>query len=155
MHPAVPQLQTNTTELYKLGERVGCFVSESNAALLLEVRERFGERHSEGPVTQWSEFMPFVNVKLVEGVFSSEEKHAMAKALTDVMVKFEGSEAFREVVWVLIEELHTDGWHIGGRPFAGPRSLAETLSRSKEIFEAIDGKPTTRQEWAAAAPVCG
>ncbi len=26
--------------------------------------------------------MPFVNVKLVEGVFSSEEKHAMAKALS-------------------------------------------------------------------------
>ncbi|MDU6243517.1 MAG: tautomerase family protein, partial [Bradyrhizobium sp.] len=38
--------------------------------------------------------MPFVNVKLVEVVFATEEKHAMAKALTDVMVKFEGSEAF-------------------------------------------------------------
>jgi 4-oxalocrotonate tautomerase len=61
--------------------------------------------------------MPFVNVKLVEGVFTTEQKHAMAKDLTDVMVKHEGSEAFREVVWVLIEELHTDGWHIGGRPF--------------------------------------
>ena len=52
--------------------------------------------------------MPFVNVKVVEGVFSTEEKHAMSKALTDVMVQFEGSEAFREVVWVLIEELHPD-----------------------------------------------
>jgi 4-oxalocrotonate tautomerase family enzyme len=61
--------------------------------------------------------MPFVNVKLVDGVFTPEEKHAMAKAITDVMVKFEGSEAFREVVWVLIEELHTDGWHIGCHPF--------------------------------------
>lgn len=30
--------------------------------------------------------MPFVNVKLVEGVFSTEEKHEMAKVLTDVMV---------------------------------------------------------------------
>jgi 4-oxalocrotonate tautomerase len=63
--------------------------------------------------------MPFVNVKLVEGVFSEEQKHRMAAALTDVMVRFEGSEAFREVVWVLIEELHPDGWHIGGRPFRG------------------------------------
>jgi 4-oxalocrotonate tautomerase len=97
--------------------------------------------------------MPFVNVKLVEGVFSTEEKHAMAKALTDVMVKYEGSEAFREVVWVLIEELHTDGWHIGGRPFLGPKSLMETLGNSKAIFEMVDGKPTTRKEWAAAAPV--
>jgi 4-oxalocrotonate tautomerase len=97
--------------------------------------------------------MPFVNVKLVEGVFSNEEKHEMAKALTDVMVRFEGSEAFREVVWVLIEELHPDGWHIGGRPFAGPKSLMDSLERSKSIVESIDGHPTTRAEFAKAAPV--
>ncbi|MGO4763686.1 4-oxalocrotonate tautomerase family protein [Cupriavidus sp. 2KB_3] len=99
--------------------------------------------------------MPFVNIKLVEGVFTPEEKHAMAKAITEVMVKFEGSEAFREVVWVLIEELHTDGWHIGGRPFEGPKSLMETLGNSKMIFESIDGKPTSRKEFASAAPVRG
>jgi 4-oxalocrotonate tautomerase len=96
--------------------------------------------------------MPFVNVKLVEGVFSEEQKHKMAAALTDVMVRFEGSEAFREVVWVLIEELHHDGWHIGGRPFRGPRSLMETLGNSKTIFESIGGKPTTSQEFAALLP---
>jgi len=38
-------------------------------------------------------------------VFTPEEKHALAEALTDVMVRFEGSEAFREVARVLIEEL--------------------------------------------------
>lgn len=98
-------------------------------------------------------FMPFVNVKLVDGVFTPEEKHALAAALTDVMVKFEGSEAFREVVWVLIEELHTDGWHIGGRPFEGPASLMETLSRSKDVCMSINGKPATRAEFAKLAPV--
>jgi len=97
--------------------------------------------------------MPFVNVKLVEGVFSTEEKHEMAKALTDVMVRFEGSEAFREVVWVLIEELHPDGWHIGGRPFAGPKSLMVSWERSESIVESIDGHPTTRAEFTKAAPV--
>src|SRR6187549_1241729 len=97
--------------------------------------------------------MPLVRVTLVDDVFTSEEKHELAKALTDVMVRFEGSEAFREVVWVLIEELHTDGWHIGGRPFAGPKSLKQTLGNSKAIFETIDGEPMTRAEWAAAAPV--
>lgn len=70
--------------------------------------------------------MPFVNIKLVDGVFTSTQKHALAKAITDVMVKFEGSEAFRSVTWVLIEELHTDGWHIGGEPFSGPSSLMAT-----------------------------
>lgn len=97
--------------------------------------------------------MPFVNVKLVEGVFTEEEKHEMAAALTDVMVKFEGSEAFREVVWVLIEELHPDGWHIGGRPFRGPASLMDTLGRSASIVETIDGQPSTRSALAEAAPV--
>ena len=63
--------------------------------------------------------MPFVNVKLVDGVFDEAQKHAMAADITDVMVKHEGSEAFRDVVWVLIEELHPDGWHIGGEPFRG------------------------------------
>ena len=96
--------------------------------------------------------MPFVNVKLVDGVFSPEQKHALAKDLTDVMVRHEGSEAFREVVWVLIEELHTDGWHIGGRPFEGPRSLMDSLGRAKAAFEMIDGHPTTREEFAAHAP---
>jgi 4-oxalocrotonate tautomerase len=97
--------------------------------------------------------MPFVNIKLVDGVFTPEEKHAMAAAITDVMVRFEGSEAFREVVWVLIEELHTDGWHIGGRPFEGPKSLMDMLGRTKAVYESIDGRPTTRSELAAVAPV--
>ncbi len=97
--------------------------------------------------------MPFVNVKLVEGVFSPEEKHALAAAITDVLVKFEGSEAFRETVWVLIEELHTDGWHIGGRPWSGPQSLEETLTRQKTIIESVKGHPKTRKDWATAAPV--
>jgi 4-oxalocrotonate tautomerase len=96
--------------------------------------------------------MPFVNVKLVEGVFSTDEKHALAKALTEVMVRFEGSEAFRELVWVLIEELHRDGWHIGGRPFEGPASLMETLGNSKTLYETINGRPTTRPEFAEQLP---
>src|ERR1700712_4968843 len=96
--------------------------------------------------------MPFVNIKLIDGVFSAEQKHAIAKDITDVMVKHEGSEAFREVVWVLIEELHTDGWHIGGLPFQGPKSLLDALGRSKAMVESIAGHPTTRDDLAAAAP---
>lgn len=97
--------------------------------------------------------MPFVNIKLVDGVFTPDQKHELAAAITDVMVKFEGSEAFREVVWVLIEELHTDGWHIGGRPFEGPKSLMQTLSNSKDTYEMIDGHPTSRAEFAKAMPL--
>ena len=107
----------------------------------------------KAPLTPKETIMPFVNIKLMDGVFSSEQKHAMAAAVTDVMVKFEGSEAFRESVWVLLEELHTDGWHIGGLPFMGPKSIMDTLGRSKKLYESIDGHPVTRAELLEAAPV--
>jgi 4-oxalocrotonate tautomerase len=97
--------------------------------------------------------MPLVTIKVVEGVLTEKQKHDLAAKITDVMVAFEGSEAFREVVWVLIEELHHDGWHIGGQPFFGPRTLMGALGRSKEAYEAIDGTPTTREDLAALAPV--
>jgi 4-oxalocrotonate tautomerase len=94
--------------------------------------------------------MPFVNVKLVEGVFTEEQKHAMAADLTEVMVKHEGSEACRDVVWVLIEELHPDGWHIGGAPFRGPKSLQSALGHAKATYESIEGTRTSREEFAAS-----
>ncbi|MBF4571892.1 tautomerase family protein [Herbiconiux sp. VKM Ac-1786] len=97
--------------------------------------------------------MPLVRVTLVDGVFTEQQKHAMAADLTDVMLKYEGSEAFREVVWVLLEELHTDGWHMGGLPFRGPATIVDHLERSKNAYEAIDGHPVTRDELAAAAPL--
>ncbi len=39
--------------------------------------------------------MPSVNVTLVEGVCTEKQKHDMAARLTDVMVAFQGWEAFR------------------------------------------------------------
>jgi 4-oxalocrotonate tautomerase len=97
--------------------------------------------------------MPLITVKVIEGVFTEKQKHDLAAKITDVIVAFEGSEAFREVVWVLIEELGRDSWHIGGQPFFGPSTLMGTLGRSKAAYEAIDGTPTTRDDLAAQAPV--
>jgi 4-oxalocrotonate tautomerase len=97
--------------------------------------------------------MSLVHVTLVEGAFTEKQKHDLAARLTDVMVAFEGSEAFREVIWVLIEELHRDGWHIGGQPYFGPPNLIGALARAKTAYEAIDGTPTTREDLAAQAPV--
>jgi 4-oxalocrotonate tautomerase len=97
--------------------------------------------------------MPLVTVKLAAGAFTEKQKHDLAARLTDVMVAFEGSEAFRELVWVLIEELHDDSWHIGGQPFFGPPSLMSTLSRTKAAYQAVEGTPTTREDLATQAPV--
>ena len=48
--------------------------------------------------------MPFVNVKIIEGVFTPEQKQEMIRKLTDTMVSIEG-ENMRSVTWVVVEEV--------------------------------------------------
>jgi 4-oxalocrotonate tautomerase len=59
--------------------------------------------------------MPLVNVKLVEGVFSAEQKQQIVRELTEAMVAIEG-ENMRPVTWVLVEELKSGDWGMGGNP---------------------------------------
>ena len=57
--------------------------------------------------------MPLVQVKVIEGVFTSEQKRDMIARLTDTMVDIEG-EALRGVTWVTVEEVKSGDWGIGG-----------------------------------------
>ena len=59
--------------------------------------------------------MPLVNVKVIEGVFSDVQKRAMVEKLTDAMVAIEG-ENMRQVTWVVVEEVKSGDWGIGGKP---------------------------------------
>jgi 4-oxalocrotonate tautomerase len=58
--------------------------------------------------------MPLVNVKLIEGVFSPEQKQEMIHRLTETMVEIEG-ESLRQVTWVVLEEVKSGDWGIGGQ----------------------------------------
>jgi 4-oxalocrotonate tautomerase len=58
--------------------------------------------------------MPLINVKLVENVFTSEQKATMIKKLTETMVEIEG-ENMRGVTWVFIEDVKQGDWGIGGQ----------------------------------------
>lgn len=57
--------------------------------------------------------MPLVQVKVIEGVFSEPQKQEMITRLTDAMVAIEG-EALRPVTWVVVEEVRSGDWGIGG-----------------------------------------
>ena len=59
--------------------------------------------------------MPFINVKVIEGVFSTEQKQDMVRRLTDAMVDIEG-ENMRPVTWVVVEEVKSGDWGIAGNP---------------------------------------
>jgi 4-oxalocrotonate tautomerase len=58
--------------------------------------------------------VPLINVKLIEGVFTPEQKTQIAERLTDAMVSIEG-EAMRGVTWCVIEEVKSGDWAIGGK----------------------------------------
>jgi 4-oxalocrotonate tautomerase len=61
--------------------------------------------------------MPLINVKLIEGVFDPDQKREIIERLTETMVGVEG-ENMREVTWVVIEEVRSGDWGIGGNPLS-------------------------------------
>jgi len=69
--------------------------------------------------------MPFINVKLVAGVFDAAQKREIVEKLTETMVSIEG-ENMRPVTWCVVEEVHSGDWAIGGNPLttADVKSLA-------------------------------
>ena len=58
--------------------------------------------------------MPLINVKLIDGVFTQAQKQEMIRKLTDAMVSIEGDN-LREVTWVIVEEVASGDWGMGGR----------------------------------------
>ena len=58
--------------------------------------------------------MPFINVRVIEGVFSQEQKQQIQRKLTDAMVSIEG-ENMRPVTTVVVEEVRSGDWAIGGK----------------------------------------
>ena len=58
--------------------------------------------------------MPLLQVKLIEGVFSTEQKRQMIEKLTETMVSIEG-ENMRGVTSIIVEEVKSGDWAIGGK----------------------------------------
>ena len=69
--------------------------------------------------------MPWVQVKVIEGVFTEAQKRQIIHKLTDAMVAVEG-ESMRPVTWVIVEEVKSGDWGIGGKSLttADVRALA-------------------------------
>ena len=59
--------------------------------------------------------MPLINVKLIEGVFTADQKQEIVRRLTDAMVEIEG-ENMRPVTWCVVEEVASGDWGIAGKP---------------------------------------
>ncbi len=58
--------------------------------------------------------MPLVDIQVIEGVFSENEKAEMIRKVTDTMVGIEG-ENMRGVTWVRVHDVPSGQWGIGGQ----------------------------------------
>jgi 4-oxalocrotonate tautomerase len=69
--------------------------------------------------------MPLIQVKVIEDVFTPEQKQEIVRSLTDAMVRIEG-ENMRPVTWCVVEEVRSGDWGIAGNPLttADVRALA-------------------------------
>jgi 4-oxalocrotonate tautomerase len=69
--------------------------------------------------------MPFIQVKVIENVFTSQQKQEIVRSLTDALVRIEG-ENMRPVTWCVVEEVRSGDWGIAGNPLttADVRALA-------------------------------
>jgi 4-oxalocrotonate tautomerase len=57
--------------------------------------------------------MAFIQVKLIQGVFTSPQKQEIVARLTDAMVGIAG-ENTRRATWCVIEEVASGEWGVGG-----------------------------------------
>ena len=58
--------------------------------------------------------MALIQVKVIEGVFTAQQKQEIIERLTDAMVEIEG-ESMRRSIWCLVEEVASGDWGVGGQ----------------------------------------
>lgn len=73
--------------------------------------------------------MPFIQVKVIENVFTPEQTRQIVQNLTDALVAIEG-ENMRPVTWCVVEEVKSGSWAIAGNPLTTEdvRALAAGVS---------------------------
>ena len=72
--------------------------------------------------------MPLIQVKVIEGVFTPAQKRELIRKLTDGIVSVEG-EQMRGVTWVVIEEVKSGDWGIGGKALTTADVMALAAGR--------------------------
>lgn len=58
--------------------------------------------------------MPLVQIKGISGYLSLQQKQEIISKVTDAVVSVEG-EGLRPVTWVLIEDVASGQWGVGGK----------------------------------------
>jgi len=60
--------------------------------------------------------MPFIDIKVIQGVFTPEEKRELVERVSETVIAVEG-EALRPYTTTAITETPSGEWAVGGQPF--------------------------------------
>jgi 4-oxalocrotonate tautomerase len=58
--------------------------------------------------------MPLIQVKVMDGVYTAQQKQAIVERLSEAMVEIAG-EDMRRLTWCVVEEVASGEWGIGGQ----------------------------------------
>jgi 4-oxalocrotonate tautomerase len=58
--------------------------------------------------------MPFIDIKVIEGAFTAEEKRELVESVSEAVIAIEG-EALRPLTHTVVTESPSGGWAIGGK----------------------------------------
>jgi 4-oxalocrotonate tautomerase len=73
--------------------------------------------------------MPFIQIKVVAGVFTAQQKREIVERLTEALVEIAG-EGMRQLTWCVVEEVPSGEWGIGGQSITADdvRAIARSWS---------------------------
>jgi 4-oxalocrotonate tautomerase len=71
--------------------------------------------------------MPLVTIKVFKGELSNVQAQDLIRKVTETLIPFVG-EKLRDNTWVLVEEIASGSWGIGGKAF-GLQDVRDIQSR--------------------------
>ena len=75
--------------------------------------------------------MPFINIKVIKGVLSNEQKADMIKRVSETVAEIEASPHPKDnlvpYTWCVIDEVEFENWGVGGNPLT-PEILKAVIS---------------------------
>ncbi len=80
--------------------------------------------------------MPIIDVKVMENVLSAEQKQTIARGITDVFADVVG-EPVRPATWVVIQDVTSGQWTMGGQPVTteGVQTMLRSGSRADSMTD--------------------
>jgi 4-oxalocrotonate tautomerase len=110
-------------------------------------------------------YMPLIQVKLIEGVYSYAKKEEIIKKLTDTVISIEG-RSLRPLTWVLIQEVKSADFGIGGKEIAtydirvkvvegalSQEQKQQVIQKVADTMTSIEGKGKGPANWVKVEEV--